>query len=178
MTGHQFLSILALLLLLGLQVSAAALPNAVAINFALKNSRAPVAFDLASPAATRSLAAPRTSAGQDQDHHSTTKRSSFFNPDIQSSDEEERKLTALREAGFMPSPPSGLDHDSLKAMADAGIDSHADARTLSPSELSGRMRPRLHQNHVVPCLPSLTFLALSAAVVCVITVLRGVRGRG
>ncbi|KAJ5833790.1 hypothetical protein N7474_002101 [Penicillium riverlandense] len=175
MMGPQFLSILALLLLLGLQVFAAALPNAVAINFALKNSRAPVAFNLASPASTRSQVASWASA--DQDHHSTTKRSSFFNPDIQSSDEEERKLTALREAGFMPSPPSGLDRDSPKAIADAGIDSHADARTFSPSELPGRMRPDLNHQHVVPCLPSLTFLALSAAVVCVITVLRGVRGR-
>jgi hypothetical protein len=149
----------------------------VAINFALKNSRAPVAFDLASPASTRSQAASWASSA-DQDHHSTTKRSSFFNPDSQSSDEEERKLTALREAGFMPSPPSGLDHHSPKAIADAEIDSHADARTFSPSELSGRMRPDLNHQHVVPCLPSLKFLALSAAVVCVITVLRGVRGRG
>ncbi|KAJ5618967.1 hypothetical protein N7510_002951 [Penicillium lagena] len=176
MTGPHFLSILPLLLLLGLRVSAAALPNAVAINFALKNSRAPVAFDLASPASTRSLAASWVPAGHDQDHHSTTKRSSFFNPDIQSSDKETHKLTALREAGFMPSPPSGLDPDSPKAIGDTGIDTHADARTFSPSELSGRMRPRLN-HHVVPCLPSLTFLALSAAVVCVITVLRGVRGR-
>jgi hypothetical protein len=168
----QLFSLWALLLLLGLQVSAAALPNAVAINFALKNSRAPVAFDLASPASTRSLAASLPPTGQD--HHSITKRSSSFHADRQSSEEEARKLAALREAGFLPSSPGP---DVPKAIVDAGIDSHADARTVSPA-LSGRMRPHLNHDYAASCLPSLTFLAFSAVVICVITVLRGVRGRG
>ncbi|KAJ5099728.1 hypothetical protein N7532_006729 [Penicillium argentinense] len=173
----MLLARLTLVLLLSSFVSAAPVPSASLVR---SEPETPISSEWPTPKAASLLPSTQSSDLNNENH--LGKRAPYYFPETVPDEEEiVARLTALREAGFLPDTQQGQDQKSIGTPdANAAIDT-ARARPSPIREVSSALSEREISQSVwqaTPMLPAARFLVAASMFVCVATVIRGLRDNG
>lgn len=162
---------LPLVLLLSSFVSAAAIPS---------SPHSVVTPEWSSPETASSPSLDDANSG-----HLAKRRPYYFPETVPDEEEIAARLSALREAGYLPDTQTLQGHDQKSiGTPDAAIDMDPSSARPSPTQeppsaLSERDTPRFSWADTIPGLfPAAWFFVFASVVVCIVTVIRGLNDKG